>query len=75
MVNSGLEQELLNQLGKLPLRQQRMVLDFTWELSSSQITGVSGSVLTPFARTIEADDLRIMSEAANEDCEIISLQD
>ena len=75
MVNSGLEQELLNQLGKLPLRQQRMVLDFAWELSSSQITGVSGSVLTPFARTIEADDLRIMSEAANEDCEIISLQD
>ena len=75
MVSSGLEQELLLQLGKLPLRQQRRVLDFARELSSSQITGVSGSVLIPFAGTIEADDLLIMSQAANEDCESISLQD
>ena len=69
MISLGLEQEILLQLEKLPLRQQRRVLDFARELSSTQIKGVSGSVLIPFAGTIEADDLRIMSHAANEDCE------
>ncbi len=75
IISPGLEQELLLQLGKLPPRQQRRVLDFARELSSTQIEGVPGSVLTSFAGTIEADDLLIMSQAASEDCESISLQD
>lgn len=74
MVNSVMEQELHQQLESLPLGQQRQVLDFARALSLAQSNGVPGSALLPFAGTIEAADLMIMSQAADEDSEQIVSQ-
>lgn len=67
MVSPVMEQELHHQLENLPLGQQRQVLDFARALSLAQPNGVPGSVLLPFAGTIEPDGLLIMSKAADED--------
>lgn len=75
MVSSMMEQELHHQLANLPLGQQRQVLDFARALSLALPSGVPGSVLLPFAGAIEPDDLAIMSQAADEDCEQITPQD
>ena len=75
MVSPVMEQELRHQLDRLSLGQQRQVLEFARALSLTQPNGVPGSVLLPFAGTIEINDLRVMSQAADADCEQINLQD
>ena len=75
MLSPLVEQELHHHLEALPMTQQRQVLDFARALSLAQPNGVPGSVLLPFAGVIEADDLLIMSQAADEDCEQIAPQD
>jgi len=75
MLNPLVEGELHQHLEVLPVTQQRQVLDFARALSLAQPTGVSGSTLLQFGGAIEADDLLIMSQAADEDCEQIAPQD
>ena len=75
MVSPVMEQELRHQLENLPLGQQRQVLDFARALSLAQPNGVPGAVLLPFAGAIGTEDLLIMSQAADEDCERIASQD
>lgn len=71
MLSSLVEQELHQHLEVLPLTQQRQVPDFACALSLAQPNGFPGSALLSFAGAIEADDLLIMSQAADEDCEQI----
>ncbi len=75
MLSPLVEQELHQHLEVLPANQQRQVLDFARALSSAQPNGIPGSALLPFAGAIETDDLLIMSQAADEDCEQIISQD
>ena len=69
MVSSVLEKELHQQLEHLPFGQQRQVLDFARALAAAQPRGVAGAKLIAFAGAIEADDLRLMSQAIADDCE------
>ncbi len=69
MVSSALEKELHQQLEHLPLVQQRQVLDFARALSAARSRGVEGKSLLSFAGTIEADDLKMMQQAIESDCE------
>lgn len=75
MLSPLVEQELHQHLEVLPATQQRQVLEFARALSLAQPKGVPGSALLPFAGAIETDDLLIMSQAADEDCELITSQD
>lgn len=75
MISPGVEQELRSQLDQLPLGLQRQVLDFARALSLTHLNGVPGSALLRFAGTIEPDDLLVMLEAADGDCEQITVQD
>ncbi len=75
MLSPVVEQELHQHLEVLPVTQQRQVLDFARALSLAQPHGVPGSALLPFSGAIEKDDLLIMSQAADEDCEQIAPQD
>ena len=75
MLNPLVEGELHQHLEVLPVTQQRQVLDFARALSLAQPKGVPGSALLPFAGAIETDDLLVMSQAADEDCEQIAPQD
>ncbi len=75
MVSPVLEQELRRQLEALSPERQRQVLEYARVLSGMPRTGVLGATLLRFAGTIDAADLKIMSQAADEDCEQIALED
>ena len=71
MTALALRNELLQQMNRLPLTQQCQVLQFARALEMSSHTGVSGSTLLPFAGTIPADDLAVISQAIQDGCEQI----
>lgn len=70
MISPGLEQELRQHLDTLTPEQQRRVVDFARTLAAPK--GVPGSDLLHFAGTIEPDDLALISDAIEADCERIN---
>ena len=72
MNNLILEKALHEQLDRLPLEQQRQVLEFARALAMVEIRGVPGSALSRFAGTIEPEDLNAMTQAINEGCEEVN---
>lgn len=75
MISSVLEKALHQQLDDLPPRQQRQVLDFARALASSKVRGVPGRQLLRFAGTIEADDLQLMAQVIQGDCEKVDTRE
>lgn len=69
MAQASLAKEIVTQVERLPLEQQRQVLDFARALAATQPRGVPGHTLLEFAGAIPADDLALMSEAIEEGCE------
>ena len=69
MTESVITQQLIEQVGQLPLEFQRKVLDFAQALALALPKGVPGRSLLPFAGAIEAEDLQAMSEAIEAGCE------
>lgn len=72
MNNLILEKAIHEQLEKLPIEQQRQVLEFVRALASTELKGSLGSSLMRFAGTIDLKDLEAMTNAINEDCEKVS---
>ena len=75
MTIPSLAQELLDQISQMGAEQQQRVLDFARSLATPEPTGVHGKDLLQFAGTIDADDLRLMAEAIQEDCERVDLNE
>lgn len=75
MLSPLVERELHQQLEVLPVNQQRLVLDFARALVATRPQGVPGHNLLAFAGTINKPDLAIMLQAAEEDCEQVSLKE
>lgn len=71
MAPSSLAREVVTQLERLPLEQQRQVLDFARALAEAKPRGVPGSALLQFAGAIPLDDLAAMARAIEGDCERI----
>ena len=71
MVDAAIEQELSTCLGRLPVEQQRQVLEFARKLTTPPLQGVRGSTLLQFAGTIDQSDLEAMSQAIEDGCERI----
>jgi len=75
MVDAMIESELSTCLGRLPVAQQRQVLEFARILATPPSqgvhgsTGVRGSTLLQFAGTIDEFDLEAMSRAIEDGCE------
>ena len=67
MVNQSLQKEILDQLDKLHIEQQRQVLDFARVLAGP--VGKHGKELLHFAGDIKLEDLRLISQAIEQDCE------
>ena len=63
MIDASIESQLSSCLGRLPVEQQRQVLDFARALVTASPTGVRGSSLLGFAGTIDAGDLNLMEQA------------
>ncbi|WNZ26873.1 hypothetical protein HJG54_34415 [Leptolyngbya sp. NK1-12] len=62
-------QTIVQQLEGLPQPSQQQVLEFVRSLAHSQLQGISGAQLLQFAGTIPSDDLQLMREAIEQDCE------
>ena len=65
----SIKTQILEQVSKLPLAQQRLVLNFASSLMRKTPRGVPGKDLLAFAGCIEAADIKAMSKAIEEGCE------
>jgi hypothetical protein len=61
--------QIVQQTEALPANLQQQVLDFVRELAAFVQRGVPGEKLVQFAGTIPADDLQLMRQAIEDDCE------
>ncbi len=69
-MNPSIIDEVFERLKVMPQSLQQQVLEFTKTLTDSNtVKGVPGSQLLRFAGTIPLDELNLMSEAINQDCE------
>ena len=67
--------QVVQQLETLPENLQRQVLEFVQALQLLQQRGVSGKQLLQFAGTIPPDDLELMREATEAECERVDLDE
>ena len=74
-MNSKLDSELHAELCKLPIEQQRQVLEFARALTKARVHGVKGQGLLRFAGSIESEDLATIAQAIEEGCEKVNLDE
>jgi hypothetical protein len=67
--------QVIEQLRSMPKPLQWRVLKFARTLIASQIQGVPGQQLLQFAGVIPSDDLQLMQEAIEQDCEQVDLNE
>ena len=70
MSEQTLQRELFDQIDKLPLDQQRRVLEFARSLAKPM--GKPGVELLSFGGTIESVDLNAITKAIEEGCEQVN---
>lgn len=62
-------EQVIEQLKVMPQDLQWQVLEFARALAGSKIQGVPGWQLLSFAGAIPPDDIQLMREAIEQDCE------
>ena len=75
MGNAARRQELLAHLDQLDEAQQEQVLRYVRTLATAFSRGVPGESMLRFAGTIEQDDLAQMSQAIEDGCEQVHLDE
>lgn len=68
-MNISIIDEVIEQLRAMPQHLQWRVLEFARTLVKSQVRGTTGQQLLRFAGSIPPDDLQLMREAIEQDCE------
>lgn len=61
--------QIVQQTETLPANMQRQVLDYVNKLIASGQRGIPGEKLLRFAGVIPADDLQLIRQAIEDDCE------
>lgn len=67
--------ELIEQLRVMPHHVQWQVLEFVRTLVKAEVRGTPGQQLLRFAGSISADDLQLMDEAIEQDCEHVDINE
>ncbi len=67
--------EVVEKLKVMPQPLQRQVLEFVRSLVKSDIRGTLGQQLLRFAGSIPSDDLQLMREAIEQDCERVDIDE
>jgi predicted lipid carrier protein YhbT len=67
--------EVVEQLKVMPQPLQRQVLEFVRSLVRAEVRGTPGQQLLRFAGSIPSNDLRLMCEAIEQDCERIDIDE
>jgi hypothetical protein len=74
-MNISIIDEVIEQLRAMPQHLQWQVLEFTRILAKSQVRGTPGQELLRFAGSIPPDDLQLMREAIEQDCEQVDINE
>jgi hypothetical protein len=74
-MRSAVEAKVMEQLETLPEEMQQRVLEYVHALQLLARRGVPGTRLLPFAGTIAQDDLELMRQAIEEECERVDPND
>lgn len=74
-MNETIIGKVVEQLRTMPYDLQQEVLFFTRKLSSSTQIGVPGKTLLQFAGAIPLDELEMMRQAIEADCEQVNLNE
>jgi len=75
MAGTVLKQEIDRELDSLPLEDQQKVLDFTRALTERKTTGVKGQDILPFTLGFSPEDLEVLRQAVEEDCEKVDMSE
>jgi len=68
MVDAQIQQELLRELDRLPVEQQRRVLDFAHGLAIPTPEGTPGSELIKFSGILSPEEAEAMLRVIEEGC-------
>jgi hypothetical protein len=74
-MNIPIIDEVIEQLKVMPQHLQWQVLEFVRSLVKAEVRGTPGSQLLRFAGSIPSDDLQLMREAIEQDCEQIDVDE
>ncbi|NJL41979.1 MAG: hypothetical protein HC840_06685 [Leptolyngbyaceae cyanobacterium RM2_2_4] len=74
-MNIPIIDEVVEQLKVMPQPLQRQVLEFVRSLIKAEVRGTPGQQLLRFAGSIPSDDLQLMCEAIEQDCEQIDVDE
>lgn len=74
-MNIPIIDEVIEQLKVMPQPLQRQVLEFVRSLVKAEIRGTPGQQLLRFAGSIPSDDLQLMREAIEQDCERVDIDE
>jgi hypothetical protein len=74
-MNIPIVEEVVEQLKIMPQHLQRQVLEFVRALVKAEVRGTPGQQLLRFAGSIPFDDLQLMREAIQQDCERVDLDE
>ncbi len=69
MDTSIIVDQIVEELRGMPQSLQQRVLEFARTVADSPVRGVSGSQLLRFVGTIQPDDIELMRQAIEQDCE------
>jgi hypothetical protein len=74
-MNIPIIDEVVEQLKVMPQSLQRQVLEFVRSLVKVEVRGTPGQQLLRFAGAIPSDDLELMREAIEQDCEQVDINE
>lgn len=67
--------EVIKRLEIMPQHLQQRVLEFTQALVKAEVRGTPGQQLLRFAGSIPLDDVQVMREAIEQDCERVDVDE
>ncbi len=74
-MNISIIDEVIEQLRSMPQHLQWQVLEFARTLVKAEVRGTPGQQLLRFAGSIPPDDLQLMREAIEQDCERVDINE
>ena len=74
-MNISIIGEVVEQLKVMPQHLQWQVLEFVRTLVKAEVRGTPGHQLLRFAGSIPSDDLQLMREAIEQDCERVDINE
>ncbi|WP_026735367.1 hypothetical protein [Fischerella sp. PCC 9605] len=74
-MNTSILDKVIEQLKVMPEDLQSQVLEFARTLAGTKIQGVPGCQLIRFAGVIPPDDIQLIREAIEKDCEQIDINE